>query len=439
MTTAKKKAVKKKRALRRRGDAKLREEAKAAAVVKRTRKRKPAAKVAPALRLNLGAGSVAVEGFSSVDIKDGQSAYPLPDYATGSVDEIRASHILEHFGEGEVVSVLREWMRVLKPGGRLRIAVPDFDAVVELYPPNVEARRPLRAAVIGGQTDANDFHRSLWTPGKLRDLMTAGGLECIDPWKSDVTDCASLPISLNLQGFKARGDKVVVAVNCPRIGFVDHMFAIVDALIPLGCLVSRYHGAFWNQGLTNLIEEAIKNGADFVVSVDYDTLFDRDDCRYLLQTISHHPHMDALCGLQIKREVSAPLCTVLAEDGESWMEEMPLSLFQTEFTKLMTAHFGLTVLRCSAFADLEKPWFNGRADPNGEWHDGRLDPDMNFWRVWREAGHTLYQANLVRLGHLQMMATWPTQELGAVHQYMNAFAKEGRPADVRCRVTREGE
>ena len=400
--------------------------------VAKKRTRKPRAKAKAPVRLNLGAGGVEVKGFIAVDIKDGQSAYPLSDYATDSVVEIRASHILEHFAEAEVLDVLTEWVRVLKPGGRIRLAVPDFGAVVGLYPQHAETRGALRAIVVGGQSDEHDFHHSTWTPEKLHLMMATAGLECIVPWKSNVEDCASLPISLNLQGFKPNGDTVMVMVNCPRIGFIDHVFAIIDALIPLGCRITRYHGAFWNQGLTNLIEDAIANDADFVVAVDYDTLFDRDDCRYMLSMISHRPDIDALCGLQIKREVSAPLCTLLDEDTGRWTEEMPLTAFQTEFTKLMSAHFGLTVMRCSAFADLEKPWFNGRPDPNGEWHDGRLDPDMNFWRVWREAGKTLYQANLVRLGHLQELVTWPTKELGATHQYLNEYTKEGRPADVRC-------
>ena len=46
-----------------------------------------------ALRLNIGAGSVAIDGYTPVDRSVGKEAFPL-DYEDDSVDEIRASHIL---------------------------------------------------------------------------------------------------------------------------------------------------------------------------------------------------------------------------------------------------------------------------------------------------------------------------------------------------------
>ena len=51
----------------------------------------------------------------------------LPD---NSVDLIYACHLLEHFGRWEMHEVLQEWYRVLKTGGLLRLAVPDFSALI---------------------------------------------------------------------------------------------------------------------------------------------------------------------------------------------------------------------------------------------------------------------------------------------------------------------
>ncbi len=47
--------------------------------------------------------------------------------------DIYACHVLEYFDRQEVVPVLQEWYRVLAPGGKLRLAVPDFRAMAELY------------------------------------------------------------------------------------------------------------------------------------------------------------------------------------------------------------------------------------------------------------------------------------------------------------------
>jgi ubiquinone/menaquinone biosynthesis C-methylase UbiE len=49
------------------------------------------------------------------------------------VDLIYSSHNLEYFDRQEVNIVLNEWFRVLKPGGILRIAVPDFETMSKLY------------------------------------------------------------------------------------------------------------------------------------------------------------------------------------------------------------------------------------------------------------------------------------------------------------------
>lgn len=54
-------------------------------------------------------------------------------FKDNTVDLIYASHVLEYFDINEVKKLLREWRRVLKPGGVLRIAVPDFEVMTQLY------------------------------------------------------------------------------------------------------------------------------------------------------------------------------------------------------------------------------------------------------------------------------------------------------------------
>lgn len=55
------------------------------------------------------------------------------EFKDNSVDLIYASHVLEYFDINEAKEVIREWRRVLKPGGELRVAVPDFEAMNTLY------------------------------------------------------------------------------------------------------------------------------------------------------------------------------------------------------------------------------------------------------------------------------------------------------------------
>lgn len=55
------------------------------------------------------------------------------NFEDNSVDLIYASHVFEYFDRDEAKEVLKEWLRVLKPGGILRLAVPDFEACSKLY------------------------------------------------------------------------------------------------------------------------------------------------------------------------------------------------------------------------------------------------------------------------------------------------------------------
>lgn len=80
---------------------------------------------------NFGDDWVHIDG-GNYDHLDHPDITKLP-YKDESVDLIYASHVLEYFDRDEAFTVLTEWMRALKPGGILRIAVPDFEAMALLY------------------------------------------------------------------------------------------------------------------------------------------------------------------------------------------------------------------------------------------------------------------------------------------------------------------
>jgi ubiquinone/menaquinone biosynthesis C-methylase UbiE len=66
-----------------------------------------------------------------IDIKSNVKSLPM--VPTESCELVYASHVLEYFDRTQVLKVLTEWHRVLKPGGVLRLGVPDFEAMAKLY------------------------------------------------------------------------------------------------------------------------------------------------------------------------------------------------------------------------------------------------------------------------------------------------------------------
>jgi len=93
----------------------------------------------PPFWLHLGCGKRNIPGFSNIDL----AKFPHIDYQrslddlsifkNSSVDLIYASHAFEYFDRLEAKRVLKEWRRVLKRGGILRLAVPDFEALAKVY------------------------------------------------------------------------------------------------------------------------------------------------------------------------------------------------------------------------------------------------------------------------------------------------------------------
>lgn len=91
------------------------------------------------LKINLGCHTRIREGYVNID----RDSYPgvnivadvfsLPMYEDGVADELYCSNILEHASHTKTVAILKEWYRILAPGGILKISVPDFDRAIELY------------------------------------------------------------------------------------------------------------------------------------------------------------------------------------------------------------------------------------------------------------------------------------------------------------------
>ena len=119
-------------------------------------------------RLHIG-GKVRAEGWEVLDALPGPhvthvcNANDLSRFADGTFQEIYASHVVEHLDyKDELQATLRDWARVLRPGGRLYVSVPDLDVLAGLLLDkknlSVEDRFFVMRMIFGGHMDKFDYH-----------------------------------------------------------------------------------------------------------------------------------------------------------------------------------------------------------------------------------------------------------------------------------------
>ena len=86
------------------------------------------------MKLNIGAGTKIIEGWINIDILPRSYGLLMMDarklgFINNSIDEIKAEDVLEHISFKETISVLKEWYRVLKEGGKtVALIKPQFEA-----------------------------------------------------------------------------------------------------------------------------------------------------------------------------------------------------------------------------------------------------------------------------------------------------------------------
>ena len=151
------------------------------------------------IRLHLGCGTNILPGWINIDCvarAPGVRTDIRPDallFADESVDEILAEHVFEHFTFAEEGALWRECARVLRPGGRLTLEVPDFEWVCRTFLAAEDNFREfyivgaadhyfgcgrdlgqrwgiLQTMFFGNQNGEGQFHHSAYTIGKLRRL-----------------------------------------------------------------------------------------------------------------------------------------------------------------------------------------------------------------------------------------------------------------------------
>lgn len=135
------------------------------------------------MKLNFGCGLDKRKDFINIDIRGevkpdlvwdlGKIPYP---YENSAIDEIIAKDILEHFPFKAIESLLKEWYRLLKKGGKIYIQAPDLEYIAkEVILNRKYSCKEISFWIYGEQDYPTNFHKTGFTIPTLKFLLEEVG------------------------------------------------------------------------------------------------------------------------------------------------------------------------------------------------------------------------------------------------------------------------
>lgn len=139
------------------------------------------------LKLDIGSGHSASKqrsGYTPLDYSDFDIRHPWP-YPNNSVDALNMSHVLEHIEYRYVPFVALECFRVLKPGGKLDVYVPNGRLIGLLLVLGLSGSITVKTQGYGSQENGWQYHKNVFTSNELRMVFQRVGFRRIRVSSSD--------------------------------------------------------------------------------------------------------------------------------------------------------------------------------------------------------------------------------------------------------------
>ena len=176
------------------------------------------------IKVHLGPGEINLQGWVNIDAREFSHTHiktnklELEEFSDGTVSEIYLCHVLEHFSFDECNRLLNTFYTKLKIGGVLKVSVPDFSALVDIYINNNKELEDVKNALMGGQDYEYNFHKSVFNKKFLLLLFGDVGFKNLQEWNTkeefgqsigDWSDYAQktkkrkVKLSLNIKGIKS--------------------------------------------------------------------------------------------------------------------------------------------------------------------------------------------------------------------------------------------
>lgn len=369
-----------------------------------------------------------------MEIKDGHlrigeaRKIDLSGIADASLKSVDLGSMLDRLPAKEALPVLRGFAQKMADKARMTLDVADFDWVCTAYQ--------------SGEADAESIlcadgmNRSIWNRSKLCDTVNMAGLEIVGGvdgglgWKPSPERIAVTCEKRVRREPEIPLKDVTALMSLPRIAWTETFAHSLEVCSQLQMRFVKSTGVFWGQCLERMIAGELERGTKYALTIDYDSIFDARDVVRLWQIMEDRPDITALCPLQIGRDRDELLLNLIDSEGKP-MDRVTTDHFYQEAVDIRNGHFGLTMIRLEHLKFISHPWFLGVPNEQGRWDEGRTDDDIHFWHKLRKHGLKVCATPKVRLGHLQLVITWPMDNCAVKHQYLGKYHSDGRPPECQ--------
>lgn len=138
------------------------------------------------MKLDMGCGNRPAPGYTGVDLHEGadiQGSLTRVELPNGCATHIYSSHALEHVRKAEVIPALIEWLRLLEPGGKLILRVPDLEWCVKNWIQTGCRNGWEMDTIFGSQEHEGNVHKTGFTRLILHFYLTRAGF-IVDRWQT---------------------------------------------------------------------------------------------------------------------------------------------------------------------------------------------------------------------------------------------------------------
>lgn len=154
-------------------------------------------------KVNLGCGHIPKDGYINVDARELPgvdliaNVSSLP-FDSGSLSEIYASHLIEHFSDRTLKDIIfPHWKDILEPNGKLILIAPNIDEMIKQYENGATSFENFREIVFGGQEYDGDFHFTMISPSSLVEILSSTGFTDVEVVESDRVNGACIELEIH--------------------------------------------------------------------------------------------------------------------------------------------------------------------------------------------------------------------------------------------------